>query len=195
MSLHAETIFNNTVMKAVVSTNLPHLPREQVLDPLQGVEEKDKSSIGIDKNINDNEMQSTVQIITQHNADNEKTGRNDERKTSESGESKMSTSVIAGTSNTPTDTLQPTSIINTATNNDTTPTNKKNTSVVGMRFLPLITLGITVPMVVSETMLKLWTAIGNGNANYLFFQGLVMWVFLATALIEFTNATIRELDD
>ena len=103
------------------------------------------------------------------------------------------------------ETLKPTSIINTTTisitNNTTTTddatptTTPKNTSTVGMRFLPLITLGITVPMVVSETMLKLWTVTGNGNANYLFFQGLAMWAFLATAIIEFTNATIRELDD
>jgi len=66
---------------------------------------------------------------------------------------------------------------------------------VGMRFLPLITLGVAVPMAVSGTMLHLWTTVGTGNANFLFFQGLVMWVFLATGTIEFTNATIREIND
>jgi GPI transamidase subunit PIG-U len=59
---------------------------------------------------------------------------------------------------------------------------------VGMRFLPLITLGVAVPMAVSGTMLHLWTTVGTGNANFLFFQGLVMWVFLATGMLHCTSS-------
>lgn len=82
-----------------------------------------------------------------------------------------------------------------STNSSSERRDSNHVSIQGMRLLPLITLGIAVPMVVSECMLGLWTRTGTGNANYLFFQGLVMWVFLALAIIEFTNATIREIND
>ena len=94
----------------------------------------------------------------------------------------------AGAADTSDPAAVPTDIETSQATNTPTPT-------VGMRFLPLIALGIAVPMAVSEPMLELWTGNGTGNANFLFFQGLIMWVFLATGIIEFTNATTREIND
>ena len=60
--------------------------------------------------------------------------------------------------------------------------------VAAMRYLPWITLGFILPMAVSPTMWELWILRGTGNANYLFFQGMCMWLFSALALTEFVVA-------
>jgi hypothetical protein len=72
--------------------------------------------------------------------------------------------------------------------------NPKN-SESKMRFLPFISLGIITPMIISPLMMSLWTTTGSGNANFLFFQGFMLWIFFALAIIEFTNETVREIDD
>ena len=59
-----------------------------------------------------------------------------------------------------------------------------------MRYLPWIALGVLVPVVLSPLMLSLWTVVGSGNANFLFFQGLCMWGFVALGLVEFTSAAV-----
>jgi hypothetical protein len=79
--------------------------------------------------------------------------------------------------------------------------NKKENPIKGlkntkskMRFIPFISLGIITPMIISPLMLSLWTTTGSGNANFLFFQGLMLWIFFALAIVEFTNETVREVD-
>lgn len=64
-----------------------------------------------------------------------------------------------------------------------------------MRFVPIISLGIVTPMIISPLMMRLWTANGSGNANFLFFQGFMLWIFFALAVVEFTNETVREIDE
>ena len=162
-SLHAETTFNNTVMKAIEPSNQPHVP---VIEPLQGKEDS-------------RNLTSIADITT----------------TTDDIILNTTTATVTATTTAATPTTTTITTPTTAATSSTTTTTTYNTSTMGMRFLPLITLGITIPMLVSPTMLTLWTVTGNGNANYLFFQGLVMWAFLATAMVEFTNATIRELDD
>ena len=68
-------------------------------------------------------------------------------------------------------------------------------SDTGMRFIPLIVLCVSVPIVLSPLMLSLWLGNASGNANFLFFQGFVLWVFYALAIIEFTNHTIRSIEE
>ena len=64
--------------------------------------------------------------------------------------------------------------------------------VAKMRSLPLITMGITVPLVVSPVMLDVWVQRGTGNANYFFFQGLCLWLFCALGITEFCSALLRK---
>lgn len=60
-----------------------------------------------------------------------------------------------------------------------------------MRHLPWITMGITVPLFVSPVMRHLWVDLGTGNANFVFFQGLCMWVSLGLLLLELVTAMLR----
>jgi hypothetical protein len=62
-----------------------------------------------------------------------------------------------------------------------------------MRFLPLILLSVAVTAVMSPLMLSLWVQNGNGNANYLFFQGWTMCVFIALYITEYLNTAVRML--
>ena len=66
-----------------------------------------------------------------------------------------------------------------------------NSVIAHMRYLPIITMGIILPVVISPIMFDLWVKKGSGNANFLFFQGLALWVFLALFVIEFVNTVIR----
>jgi hypothetical protein len=68
-------------------------------------------------------------------------------------------------------------------------------TVARMRYIPTILLGIVAPCVLGGAMKSLWLRTGTGNANYLFFQGLALWVFFALAVLEFTAATIREIEE
>lgn len=63
-----------------------------------------------------------------------------------------------------------------------------------MRFLPILFLSTSVPMVLSPLMMSLWTQTASGNANFPFFQGLILWVSFAVAIIEFANQTVQEID-
>ena len=68
-------------------------------------------------------------------------------------------------------------------------------TVARMRYIPTILLGIVAPCLLSGAMKSLWLRTGMGNANYLFFQGLALWIFFALGVLEFTAATVRELDE
>ena len=46
------------------------------------------------------------------------------------------------------------------------------------------------PLALFPVMSYLWLTMGNGNANFVFFQGLVMWVFYLLRIIEFCWAAI-----
>ena len=63
-----------------------------------------------------------------------------------------------------------------------------------MKSLPLIGLAAVGTMVLSPLMMSLWTVQGSGNANFPFFQALVLWVFFALAIIEFSNQVMSEID-
>lgn len=49
----------------------------------------------------------------------------------------------------------------------------------------LVAIGLLIPLVLSPLMFDLWVRIGTGNANYLFFQGFIMWIFFGLGLIEY----------
>ncbi len=62
-----------------------------------------------------------------------------------------------------------------------------------MRFLPLILFSVVTTAVISPLMLSLWIQSGSGNANYLFFQGWVMCIFIALYITEYLNTAVRML--
>ena len=64
-----------------------------------------------------------------------------------------------------------------------------------MKHWPLILLGVTVSMTVSPLLLHLWIGLGAGNANYLFFNGLLLWVCLAGGVLEFTSIALLSLKE
>ena len=64
-----------------------------------------------------------------------------------------------------------------------------------MKHWPLILLGVTVSMAVSPLLLHLWIGLGAGNANYLFFNGLLLWVCLAGGVLEFTSVALLSLKE
>lgn len=59
-----------------------------------------------------------------------------------------------------------------------------------IRFKGWLLLGLTYPVILSPLMLTLWTEFGSGNANWLFFQGLGLYGFLAFAIIEVCRSTV-----
>jgi hypothetical protein len=68
---------------------------------------------------------------------------------------------------------------------------RQATVVKGMRHLPLIAAGILLPAVASPVMQMLWADYGAGNANYVFFQGVCLWLFCALGITEFTSAFLK----
>jgi hypothetical protein len=57
-----------------------------------------------------------------------------------------------------------------------------------IRFLPILLLFLVLTTLMSPFMNDLWIRLGTGNANFLFFQGLVMWTILALFICEYTIA-------
>lgn len=56
-----------------------------------------------------------------------------------------------------------------------------------IRYKSWIYAGVLIPFVLSPLMIRLWYVTGSGNANFLFFQGLIMWVFLGLGIIEYIS--------
>jgi hypothetical protein len=68
----------------------------------------------------------------------------------------------------------------------------QHTAVVSqMRQLPWILIGISLPLVLTPVMLKMWIEYGTGNANYCFFQGICLWLFFALGVGEFCIAFMK----
>lgn len=63
-----------------------------------------------------------------------------------------------------------------------------------MKSVPLISLAAVSTMALSPLMMSLWTIQGSGNANFPFFQALILWVFFALAITEFSNQVMSEID-
>ena len=63
-----------------------------------------------------------------------------------------------------------------------------------MKSLPLISLAAVSTMALSPLMMSLWTIQGSGNANFPFFQALILWVIFALAITEFSNQVMSEID-
>lgn len=62
--------------------------------------------------------------------------------------------------------------------------------VHAMRHKEWIFVGIAVPIILNHIIIDVWLVKGSGNANFMFFQGLVMWIFLALGMIEYVNALL-----
>lgn len=65
--------------------------------------------------------------------------------------------------------------------------------VTSIRIPFVICSGILVPMVLSPLMLSLWLHNGTANANFFFFQILIMWIFISVLIIEYTRATLDSI--
>lgn len=64
-----------------------------------------------------------------------------------------------------------------------------------MRILNIILAGILIPIIISPTIFALWVEDGTANANFLFFQGLASWAFLAFFVSEFLLAYNKHYDE
>ena len=62
-------------------------------------------------------------------------------------------------------------------------------ALCGMRFKAWILTGILVPSVLSPILADAWAEKGTGNANFLFFQSLVLWFFSALGVVEAIKAS------
>ena len=60
-----------------------------------------------------------------------------------------------------------------------------------MRRLPEILLGVLTAATLSPLTMQLWLSRGTGNANFLFFQGLFLWIFSSLGLVEFVKTASR----
>jgi hypothetical protein len=58
-----------------------------------------------------------------------------------------------------------------------------------MRRKAWVVTGLLVPTVLSPVLAHTWIQRGTGNANFLFFQCLVLWFFSALALVEIVRAS------
>lgn len=54
--------------------------------------------------------------------------------------------------------------------------------------LPWVVLGLAVSVATSPALLHLWIGLGTGNANFLFFQGLAMWLSLGLFIVSFLSS-------
>jgi ABC-type amino acid transport system permease subunit len=61
--------------------------------------------------------------------------------------------------------------------------------------LPILILTLITTYVVSYVMKYLWLDLKTGNANFLFFQGLCMWVAYGLFIIEYIKAMINNVQD
>jgi len=59
----------------------------------------------------------------------------------------------------------------------------------------IVALCMTVPAVASPALLSLWLELGTGNANFLFFQGLAMWMAGNAGIAEFIAAAKEQDKD
>ena len=67
----------------------------------------------------------------------------------------------------------------------------QNAEVTGaVRQLPLLLLILLGTGLVSQVMAHVWLRLGTGNANYLFFQGLCMWVAFGLFMVEYLKALL-----
>ena len=60
-----------------------------------------------------------------------------------------------------------------------------------MKYLPIMTLGLLIPMIVTPIILFMWVNIGTANANYLFFVLLVMQWTSVFSVVEYTRAALK----
>ena len=61
---------------------------------------------------------------------------------------------------------------------------------LSIRNLFWILTGIFLPAFMYPIMYHLWAEIGTGNANYLFFQTLLLWSSYSFLIIEFTRNVV-----
>ncbi len=64
-----------------------------------------------------------------------------------------------------------------------------------MRRIPFTLLCIVLSACLSLLTVQLWLQQGTGNANFLFFQGLVLWVACAVGIVEFIRAVVVGLKE
>ncbi len=66
--------------------------------------------------------------------------------------------------------------------------------IMTMRRIPLICFCIVLTVCLSLLTAQLWLQQGTGNANFLFFQGLVLWIACAVGIVEFVRSVVVSLE-
>ena len=64
-------------------------------------------------------------------------------------------------------------------------------AVARLRHLPPVLLGLAAAAWLSPTVLDLWLRRGTGNANFVFFQCLLMWLCAALGLSDFASSAVE----
>ena len=61
---------------------------------------------------------------------------------------------------------------------------------IHVKYLSVLLVLILIPLVSSPVMLYLWVDLGTANANYFFFQSLMMWASYAMLIVQYTKALV-----
>ena len=61
-----------------------------------------------------------------------------------------------------------------------------------IKHIALLAVVICVSVLLSVATATVWVDVGQANANFLFFEGLCLWVMLAVGLIEFCSVLTRK---
>lgn len=67
-------------------------------------------------------------------------------------------------------------------------------TVLNMSYLPWTVFIFHLSMMAHPIVFYQWTVVGTANANYLFFSGLVCWVFFAVSIIDLLSTMTKEVD-
>ena len=58
-------------------------------------------------------------------------------------------------------------------------------------FKSFLLLIIIISIILSPLMNYLWLVLNTGNSNYVFFQGVLLWIGIGLGLIEYASAMMR----
>lgn len=70
-----------------------------------------------------------------------------------------------------------------------------DTSIIQhVKHLSVVVPGVLIPSIISPLSMLLWVSVGNGNANYLFFQGVLLYMMVSITIVGYTSALVHKID-
>jgi hypothetical protein len=66
-----------------------------------------------------------------------------------------------------------------------------NNIISNMNYISILSLVLLFTSILSPVTLSLWVIYGTGNSNFLFFQGLVMWIFISIFTVDYFKSIIK----